>query len=175
MFLRAFPLLYENQIWKAGICAQLHVFRETISHVGSWGLYRAMINRISYTKGYRNLRTKSTKARKPATILLYQILYLTWSNDIVIGFLIAGIILIAILTAWSLALFVGSLRLMPLPLKAKKAYGVIVTVPFFIVPLTIILSTYAVIFKIASAHARGSGVRSFKKVSWTKMYYCDLL
>ena len=53
---------------------------------------------------------------------------------------------------------------MPMPEIDMKGYGMMVTIPFFIVPLIIILSTYAVIFRIASAHARGRGVRSFKKV-----------
>ena len=52
-----------------------------------------------------------------------------------------------------------------------KFYGVIVTVSFFFVPLTVILGAYGTIFQIARAHARGRGVSSFKKVLLFRVYY----
>lgn len=45
-----------------------------------------------------------------------------------------------------------------------KVYGFVVTSVFFFVPLVIIFTTYGVIFHIARKHARGRGVRSFRKV-----------
>lgn len=71
-------------------------------------------------------------------------------------------ILAIIFVAWMLALLAGSM-LEFLTLKAKKYYGIIVTVTFFFLPLVIILAAYGTIFHIARAHARGRGVSSFKK------------
>ncbi|KAK3697022.1 hypothetical protein QZH41_012487 [Actinostola sp. cb2023] len=72
-------------------------------------------------------------------------------------------IILAIVTAWALALFAGCLQLIISPKVRQRVYGIVVSVVFFFVPLAIILVTYGIIFKIASAHARGRGVRSFKK------------
>ena len=77
----------------------------------------------------------------------------------------AGAILAIIFVAWMLALLAGSMMEF-LTLKAKKYYGIIVTVTFFFLPLVIILAAYGTIFHIARAHARGRGVSSFKKVMW---------
>jgi len=74
-----------------------------------------------------------------------------------------GVVLTIIFVAWVLATLAGTMSEF-LDKKDKKFYGVIVTVNFFFVPLTIILGAYGTIFRIARAHARGRGVSSFKKV-----------
>jgi len=72
------------------------------------------------------------------------------------------VVLAIIFVAWVLATLAGTMREF-LADKNKTFYGVIVTVNFFFVPLTIILGAYGTIFHIARAHARGRGVSSFKK------------
>ena len=72
-------------------------------------------------------------------------------------------VLAIICVVWVLATLAGTMREF-LDDKNEKVYGVIVTVNFFFVPLTIILGAYGTIFQIARAHARGRGVSSFKKV-----------
>ena len=75
----------------------------------------------------------------------------------------AGVVLAIIFLVWVLSTIAGTM-IEFLDIKDKKFYGVIVTVAFFFVPLTIILGAYGTIFQIARAHARGRGVHSFKKV-----------
>ena len=72
-------------------------------------------------------------------------------------------VLAIISIAWVVAILAGTMKEF-LGMKNEKYYGVIVTVSFFFVPLTIILGAYGTIFQIARAHARGRGVSSFKKV-----------
>jgi len=79
------------------------------------------------------------------------------------SFCSAGVVLAIIFVAWVLASLAGSMRKF-LKMEQQKFYGVIVTVTFFFVPLAVILGAYGTIFHIARAHARGRGVRSFKKV-----------
>ena len=79
-------------------------------------------------------------------------------------------VLAIIFVAWVLATLAGTMREF-LADKNKTFYGVIVTVNFFFVPLTIILGAYGTIFHIARAHARGRGVSSFKKVLLFRLDY----
>ena len=79
-------------------------------------------------------------------------------------------VLAIIFIVWVLAILAGTMREF-LGTENVKFYGVIVTVNFFFVPLTIILGAYGTIFQIARAHARGRGVSSFKKVLLLRLYY----
>ena len=79
-------------------------------------------------------------------------------------------VLAIIFIAWVLAILAGTM-VKYLGIKNQKFYGVIVTVNFYFVPLTIILGAYGTIFQIARAHARGRGVSSFKKVLRFRLYY----
>ena len=79
-------------------------------------------------------------------------------------------VLAIIFIVWVLAILAGTMREF-LGTENVKFYGVIVTVNFFFVPLTIILGAYGTIFQIARAHARGRGVSSFKKVLLFRLYY----
>lgn len=79
-------------------------------------------------------------------------------------------VLAIIFVAWVLAILAGTMKEF-LGTENVKYYGVIVTVSFYFVPLTIILGAYGTIFQIARAHARGRGVSSFKKVLLFRLYY----
>jgi len=81
-----------------------------------------------------------------------------------------GVVLTIIVLVWVLATLAGTMREF-LDDKDKKFYGIIVTVNFFFVPLTIILGAYGTIFQIARAHARGRGVSSFKKVVLFRFFH----
>ena len=78
---------------------------------------------------------------------------------------LTGSLLAVIFGVWVLASFAGSMVAIPVPTDVT---GLILTVTFVFVPLTVILAAYGKIFRIARAHARGRGVSSFKKVRMFK-------
>ena len=81
-----------------------------------------------------------------------------------------GVVLAIIFVVWVLAILAGTMKEF-LDTKNETFYGVIVTVNFYFVPLTIILGAYGTIFQIARGHARGRGISSFKKVLPFGLYY----
>ncbi|EDO43119.1 predicted protein, partial [Nematostella vectensis] len=73
------------------------------------------------------------------------------------------VVVALILLAWCLAILAGCLQFIMKGRVMQKRYPVILATAFFLVPVIIIFGTYAVIFRIATKHARGRGVRSFRK------------
>ena len=68
-----------------------------------------------------------------------------------------------IVVVWILSSLAGSMVEFLL-VEQKKFCGIIITFAFFFTALIVILVAYGTTFHIARAHARGSGVSSFKKV-----------
>ena len=81
----------------------------------------------------------------------------------------AEVVLATIFVTWVLASFAWS-AVEFLPTKQlNKFYGLILTVPFFFVPLIVISGAYGTMFHIARAHARRRRISSFKKVQFTTL------